>query len=252
MSPGTGEFSKNSRVWLKRFGLSVLEFFLPRLCLFCGAAVGEDAAVAVCPECQGKIEWVVSPLCSCCGRRFESRDGEDRVCGDCQAEPPPFTRARAAVIYEEPVSKAITGLKFGRRLAYLPVMHSWLQQPRCLELVEDADLIAPVPLYPKRLKQRGFNQAILLAQAFPETPLAREAVVRLRHTAPQVGLNPKERRANVKGAFGVPDPALVKGKNILLIDDLFTTGATVQECAKVLKKAGARRVEVLTVARVKH
>jgi predicted amidophosphoribosyltransferase len=81
--------------------------------------------------------------------------------------------------------------------------------------------------------------------------LAREAVIRIRHTLPQVGLNPKERQTNVKGAFAVPDPALVQGKNLVLIDDLFTTGATVKECARVLRRAGARRVEVLTVARVR-
>jgi ComF family protein len=238
--------------WLKRFGAGLLEFFLPRLCLFCGAAVGEEAEVAVCPECEAQIEWVESPLCTCCGRVFASRDGADRVCGECQADPPPFTRARAAAIYEGPVAQAITNFKFSRLMAYLPVMQHWLQRPLCRELVAAADLLVPVPLHPKRLKHRGFNQALFLAQAFPSAPLAREAVIRTRHTVPQVGLNPKERQDNVKGAFAVPDPALVQDKNVLLIDDLFTTGSTVRECARVLRRAGARRVEVLTVARVKH
>jgi predicted amidophosphoribosyltransferase len=85
-------------IWLKRFGLTVLEFFLPRMCLFCGAAVGETAAQAVCPACEARIEWVESPLCPCCGRVFES-GGDDRPCGDCQTEPPPFARARAAALY---------------------------------------------------------------------------------------------------------------------------------------------------------
>jgi ComF family protein len=252
MSQVREDLTNNPGGWFKRFGLNVLEFLLPQLCLFCGAAVGEGAAVALCPECEGQIEWVASPLCTCCGRVFASRDGADRVCGDCQAEPPFFARARAAALYDGPVASAITHFKFGRKMAYLPVMQSWLKQPQCLELVEAAELLAPVPLHPKRLKQRGFNQAWLLAQAFPAAPLARDAVVRLRHTVPQVGLNPKERRDNVKGAFGVPEPARVKGKNLLLIDDLFTTGATVRECARVLRRAGACRVEVLTVARVRH
>ena len=90
-------------------------------------------------------------------------------------------------------------------------MQHWLKSPLCLELVAAADLLAPVPLHPKRMRHRGFNQALLLAQGFP-TPVAREAVVRTRPTAPQVGLNPKERQDNVKGAFAVPDPARVKGK----------------------------------------
>jgi len=132
------------------------------------------------------------------------------------------------------------------------VMQHWLKRPLCLELVAAADLLAPVPLHPKRIKKRGFNQSLLLARAFPGAPVAREAVVRTRHTAPQVGLNPKQRQDNVKGAFAVTDPALVKGKHVLLVDDLYTTGATVKECARVLRRAGARRVEVLTVARVRY
>jgi ComF family protein len=238
--------------WLKQFSASLLEFFLPRMCLFCGVAVGETVPVAVCPECEAQIEWVASPLCTCCGVGFASRDGADRVCGACQTDPPPFARARAATLYDGPVAQAITRFKFSRQLAFLPVMHHWLQRPLCLELVAAADLLAPVPLHPKRIKNRGFNQSLLLAQTFPGAPVAREMVIRTRHTAPQVGLNPKERQDNVKGAFAVTDPARVKDKSVLLIDDLFTTGATVKECARVLRRAGARRVEVLTVARVKY
>ncbi len=238
--------------WLKRSASSFLEFFLPRLCLFCGAAVGEAAEVAVCPECEGQIEWVASPLCTCCGAVFASRDGADRLCSDCQEDPPPFTRARAAAIYDGPAAQAIKRFKFTRQMAYLPVMQHWLKRPLCTELVAAADLIVPVPLHPRRLKQRGFNQALLLARAFPEIPLAREAVLRVRHTTPQVELKPNERRENVKGAFAVPDPALVKGKNILILDDVYTTGATVRECANILRKAGVRQVDILTVARVKH
>jgi ComF family protein len=237
---------------LKQFGASLLEFFLPRMCLFCGVPVGEEAAVAVCPACEAQIQWVESPLCDCCGVMFAERDGPDHVCGECQADPPPFARARAAALYDGPVTQAITRFKFSRQLALLPVMQHWLKRPLCLELVAAADLLAPVPLHRKRIKHRGFNQALLLAQAFPQARVAREAVVRTRHTQPQVGLKPKERRDNVKGAFAVTDPALVKGKHVLLVDDLYTTGATVKECARVLLKAGASRVEVLTVARVKY
>jgi ComF family protein len=252
MSQVPAALSKNPGSWLKRLGLTVLEFFLPRLCLFCEAPVGEAAEVAVCPECEGQIQWAESPLCTCCGKMFADRKGGDRVCGECQTDPPSFARARAAAMYDGPAATAITRFKFGRQMAYLPVMQHWLKRPLCMELVADADLLVPVPLHPKRVRNRGFNQALLLAQGFPQVPLAREAVVRTRHTAPQVGLNPKERKDNVKGAFAVPDPGLVKGKNVLLIDDLFTTGSTAKECARVLRKAGARQVEVLTVARVRY
>jgi len=238
--------------WLNSICLNLLEFFLPRMCLFCGAGVGEEAAQAVCPECEAQIEWVASPLCPCCGRLFESPEGGDRLCGDCQTEPPPFARARAAAVYEGPVAAAIKRFKFGRQIVFQPLLQSWLHRPDCLELVAEADLLLPVPLHPRRLKARGFNQALLLAQGFPEKPIGLEVLSRVRHTIPQVGLNPKERRENVKGAFAVSSPDAVQGKKILLIDDLYTTGSTVRECARVLLRAGAKRVEVLTVARVKH
>lgn len=148
--------------------------------------------------------------------------------------------------------QAIKRFKYSRRLEMLPVMQHWLRAPHCLELVEDADMVAPVPLHPTRLKQRGFNQSLLLAQAYPEATLARELLTRVRHTPPQTGLNPKERRDNVKGAFAVPRLEMAAGKKILVIDDVFTTGATVKECARVLLKAGAHQVNILTIARVRY
>lgn len=243
-----------TRPWWQKAGLALLDFFLPRLCVFCGEVTDAEAPAAVCPACEAKVEWVASPLCPRCGRVFALREGADHLCGPCQTDPPPFARARAAVLYEEegPSGQAVKRFKYSRRLDMLPVMHHWLRRPQCLEMVNDAELVAPVPLHPSRLKQRGFNQALLLAQVFPEVPLERELLIRRRHTLPQAGLNPKERRENVKGAFAVPRPGLAKDKKILLIDDVFTTGATVRECARVLRRSGAREVHVLTVARVKY
>ncbi|MDI6854117.1 MAG: ComF family protein [Deltaproteobacteria bacterium] len=233
---------------------SLLDFFLPRLCVFCRGAVSEGAAAAVCQACQDQIQWVASPLCLRCGRVFGSKEGADRICGLCQKEPPPFVRARAAVLYDEdgPAASAIKQFKYGRRMDMLPVLQTWLRTPTFLEPAAAVDLLVPVPLHSRRLKERGFNQALLLARAFPDQPLARDALVRVRHTVPQSGLNPKERRENVKRAFAVPRAEQVKGKKIILVDDVYTTGATVKECAKVLMKAGAREVQVLTVARVRY
>jgi ComF family protein len=232
---------------------SLLDFFLPRLCVFCRGAVPEGSGAAVCQACQVNIQWVASPLCLRCGRVFGSKEGMDRVCGLCQKEPPPFV-ARAAVLYDEdgPAAWAIKRFKYGRRMDMLPVLQTWLRTPACRELTAAADLLVPVPLHVRRLKERGFNQALLLARAFPEKPLAREALLRVRHTVPQSGLNPKERRENVKKAFAVPRPEDVEGKRIVLIDDVYTTGATVKECAKVLLRSGAQAVQVLTVARVRY
>jgi ComF family protein len=237
---------------ISRFGLSLFDFFLPKFCLFCGKSAGEGEERAFCPDCTAEVHWVASPLCPCCGRIFAAGEGADHLCGACRTEPPPFARARAAAIYEGLVAEAIKRFKYGRRLDLLPVMQHWLQQPACRELVDAADLLVPVPLHPRRLKERGFNQALLLAKAFPDKPLAREVLIRVRHTMPQSGLNPKERRENVKRAFTAPRPEEIKGKSVLLIDDVYTTGATVRECARILRQAGALEVAVLTVARVRY
>lgn len=239
--------------WLKRYSLNLLEFFLPRLCLFCGVGVGGAAdRQAICPECEAQISWVDSPLCPCCGQVFASREGGDRLCGECAAQPPPFARARAAALYQGPVATAIKRFKFNGQMTMLPLLQSWLKRPGCRELAAAADLLLPVPLHPRRLKGRGFNQSWLLAQGFrgDRAALGREVLIRVRETAPQVGLKPRERRENVRGAFAVSQPDKVQGKNVLLIDDLFTTGSTARECALALSRAGAARVEVLTVARV--
>ncbi len=233
-------------------GLQVLEFFLPRVCVFCGRALGVEAQAAVCPDCSALIQWVSSPQCPRCGRVFASREGPDHLCGACETDPPPFTRAQAAALYDGPAAQAIRRLKYSRRMDCLGVMQTWLRQPYCLELVEAADLLVPVPLHSRRLQERGFNQALLLARAFPEVPLGPETLVRVRHTVPQTGLNSKARRDNVRRAFAVLLPEQVKDKRVLLIDDVYTTGATVKECARVVLQAGARQVEVLTVARVRH
>lgn len=239
-------------VGLKKVAFNLLEFFLPRLCVFCGDAVGPEAQVAVCGACELKLEPVASPLCPCCGVVFGAREGADHLCGECTTEPPAFARARAPLVYEGPAADAIRRFKYSRRMEYLQVMQHWLMAPICRDLAAAAKLLAPVPLHPKRLKERGFNQALLLAQAFPEIPLGREVLARTRHTRPQAGLNPKERRDNVHRAFAVTRPEDVRGKSVLLLDDVYTTGATVRECARVLIKAGAREVNVLTVARVRR
>jgi ComF family protein len=141
-------------------------------------------------------------------------------------------------------------LKYQRQLIFSRFLGQLLAASVAAELAAAADLLLPVPLHPRRLRQRGFNQALLLAQNFPDIPLGRDLLVRQRPTLPQLKLNPRERQANVKGAFLVPSPAAVAGQTVLLIDDVYTTGATVKECARALKQAGAARIEVLTVARV--
>ena len=172
------------------------------------------------------------------------------LCQDCLTAPPPFSRARAAAFYDGKVLEAIHRLKYQRRVIYAKFLGQLVANSSAGAMIAAADLLVPVPLHPRRLRWRGFNQALLLAQTFPQTRIARDILVRRRPTLPQVKLSPEERQTNVKGAFAVPDPATVQGKSIILLDDVYTTGATVKECARALRRAGAANVEVVTVARV--
>jgi ComF family protein len=148
------------------------------------------------------------------------------------------------------VLEAIHRLKYQRRPMYAKFLGQLLANSSAGALIAAADLLVPVPLHPRRLCWRGFNQALLLAQTFPQAVIARNILVRRRPTLPQIKLSPEQRQSNVKGAFTVPDPATVKGKSLVLLDDVYTTGATVKECARALRRAGAANVDVVTVARV--
>jgi ComF family protein len=229
---------------------AILDFFLPGFCLFCQAPVTLGSASLACSQCLGEIALIPQPYCTCCGAPFRAAAGLEHLCQDCLTNPPPFTRARAVAFYDGAVLAAIHRLKYQRQLIFAKFLGQLLTASPVAQLVDTADLLVPVPLHPQRLRGRGFNQALLLAQTFPEVPLAREILVRRRPTLPQVTLNPQERQSNVKGAFLVPDQAALAGKTVLLVDDVYTTGATVKECARALRKAGAENVEVLTVARV--
>ena len=186
-------------IWLKRFGLTVLEFFLPRLCLFCEAAVGETAAVAVCPECESLIKWVENPRATAAARCLPIPGGGDHVCGACQTDPPPSPGPGPRPSMSDPVARAITGFKFSKQMAFLPVMQHWVKRSLCLELVEAADLLAPVPLHPRRIKHRGFDRFLLLAQGFPGGPVAREVVMRSRLQRPRWVSTPRSGRTTSKG-----------------------------------------------------
>lgn len=206
-----------------------------------------------CPACSGRWTVVASPLCSRCGMVFKSRVGPDHFCGRCLERPGAFTRARAAGVYDGTLRLAIQALKFKghtrlanplSRLLYATYLQYWPNG--------DIDLIAPVPLHRRRFRRRGFNQALLLVRAWPlsgEAVLVRDLLARNRPTPPQAGLDRRQRRINIKNAFGVSRPGESAGRHILLVDDVLTTGATAEACAAALLKDGAKRVDVLTLAR---
>ncbi len=196
---------------------------------------------------------VVSPLCDLCGVPFATTDGIDHRCGHCSTAPPRFTAARAAVLFDGPVRDLIHRFKYDKRVQHSrPLglltaegLDSWVAAAA-------ADLVMPVPLHVRRLRQRGFNQAVLLGKVMARQwslPLDRTTLRRIRWTEPQINLAADQRAANVRGAFAVDNPCRVKGRRIILVDDVYTTGSTVAECARVLRVAGAAEVRVVTVAR---
>jgi ComF family protein len=193
---------------------------------------------------------VTSPLCHCCGLPFVA--GTDHLCGECLGSSFAFDRARSLFYYRRPVSTLLIELKFNGRLDLLEPLAALARQARAGELITIPDIIIPVPLHIKRLRERGFNQSLFLARAcLPDHrhAIRTDLLKRNRCTVPQTELNGRARRNNLKKALFVPKPHQIAGKRILVVDDVFTTGATLHECAKTLKQAGAARVEALTMAR---
>jgi ComF family protein len=233
---------------------SLLNLIFPPLCHQCKTFIPNAGAVHLCSGCLAEAKPVVSPFCSCCGEPFLTMGGSDHRCGPCQTKPPQFVAARAACIFAGPVRELIHRFKYQHR--------SQLRRPLALLTAErladfaagfQADLLLPIPLHPKRLRERGFNQAVLLGELLSRqwrVPLCRTNLARIRWTEPQVTLTASERAANVRGAFALQRPTAVTGQRVLLIDDVYTTGSTVKECARVLLREGkVAAVGVVTVAR---
>ena len=231
---------------------AALDFIFPPLCHVCRVFIPDAGLLHICSACRERLLPIGSPQCVVCGVPFLGV-GNDHICGECSTSRHQYNAARAALVYEGACRELIHSFKYlnkthlRRPLALLTIEHLSgfvrLQTP---------DLIIPVPLHRKRLRSRGFNQAVLLGELFSshwKIPLERHNLRRIRWTEPQVNLSARDRRANVKGAFSIQNPDLVHGRRILLVDDVLTTGSTVEECAVVLKAAGAEDVTIITVAR---
>ncbi len=209
---------------------------------------------AIEPELWSRLTFLSAPCCFRCGFPFENDAGEEAVCGACAADEPVYHRARAAVSYDDASRQLVLDLKHAGRRDGLPTFAAWMGHAAG-PLLQEADLIAPVPLHWTRLARRRFNQAAWLAQALGRAHrkrVAYAALARVKRRPSQAGMNADQRRRNVAGAFQVRPTSrkLVEGKAILLVDDVFTTGATVEACARALKRAGAARTDVITLARV--
>lgn len=239
---------------LKALGASILELFLPRRCAGCERVWLHSPQGFWCEACLDELPWLQSPMCTQCGRHYsKSPSSPDHLCGDCLRSIFCFDRARSAVLHAGVVRTRIHQLKFGGQLHWVPPLTELL----ILLVGREADrppteLILPVPLHTRRLRQRGFNQAGLLARTLGRRlglPASFDCLLRTCWTEPQTRLNREQRLQNVKDAFQVADPMRVKGRRILLVDDVFTTGTTLNECAKTLKAAGAAEVQAVTVSR---
>jgi len=242
---------------------TVLNLFYPPSCYGCGCPTDLPR---FCGACDTRIAQPRSPLCTICGVPFRTRDGADHPCSRCLAHLPHFGRARACAIYDgndtvartsttgsEPLKAVLQRYKYNRDVSLAPTLGALLARRAPLAAAA-YDVIIPVPLHISRLRWRGFNQAHLLARHLPgQGVIDPYSSTRIRPTRPQVDLRESERRRNVAGAFRVTRPERIDGQRILLVDDVLTTGATVDECAGALRRAGARSVDVLVLARaVQH
>jgi ComF family protein len=246
---------------LSSFTVAALDLVFPALCPVCHTTLGAGRRDPLCGTCWRAITRLGSPWCNRCGAApalsasFDEspRAVPDRPCAACASTPPAYDYARSAAVYEGELREALHALKFaGRRALANPLGE--LAAEQCLGSLPDGiEALIPVPLARERERERGFNQAALLARRIGrrlQVPTRPRWLVRVRATRPQSDLSAAERRANVRGAFRASPR--VTGRHVVVIDDILTTGATLDACASALHRAGARRVGVLTVARVVH
>ena len=229
----------------------LLDFLFPPQCLICNTVV--PAHGTLCLTCWQQVGFITDPYCACCGQPFEFALGKDMMCGDCLRERPVYGRARAVFRYNEHSRALVTKLKYADQTHLCAVYGGWLANFG-KELVAVSDLIVPVPLHYWRFVGRRYNQSALLAQALARhcgLPVLPDGLKRIRATRPQPGLTRKQRWQNVQGAFAMPPrhASSIKGKSILLIDDVMTTASTINECTKTLLDNGALQVNVMTLAK---
>jgi ComF family protein len=232
----------------------LLGWVLPARCHACARYLRRESNPSFCRDCWGTVSLIDGPCCPRCGKPFASEaalsHSPGHLCGDCRERLPRFDRAVAAGWYEGVLAEAIHLFKYrGRTLLGRPLGALLVNT---IERIPDTDCLVPVPLHPSRLREREFNQALLLCDILGSKsglPVIPDALQRTRETPPQIGLSRLDRRRNVRRAFVPRRPERIEGRRILLIDDVFTTGSTANDCARALKRAGAESVSVLTVAR---
>ncbi len=231
---------------------SLLDLFYPRVCAACNGPV-QSGEHQLCWDCLSRIITLKSPFCSLCGNPVSGRIDHAYTCWHCLEYPKSFDKARSFALYDGVAATCLRLLKYRQGFWVLPDTVQWLEA--CVRMhweVDDIDLVCAVPLHPVRRLQRGFNQAALLGSRLSvvlQKPFLRRGLKRVKKTGTQTRLTAGARMDNVKDAFRVLKGRRLDGRNVLLVDDVMTTGATASECAVALKCAGARQVQVVTVAR---
>ena len=239
---------------MRSWAVAALDLLYPALCPLCDALLADGRRDPLCGGCWAMLPRLTPPLCPRCGASMPSLASSSSAvasCGSCLVEPPAWDWARAAAPYAGLVREALHALKFRGRRALGAPLGDLLVERCATAFPDDVDALVPVPLAPARARERGYNQAALLAErAAPALglPVRARWLTRARPTAPQSELGADARRANVRGAFRAAPAAA--GRHAVVVDDVLTTGATAAECARALRAAGARAVGVLVVARV--
>lgn len=245
---------ERTAVSLMNFIPLLLDILFPTACSYCSSSIGASVVPHFCEACCADFDSIAGPVCPRCGTPYDSpealRASPDHLCASCRRKPPLFDQALSVAYFEGPLREAIHQFKYRPCRSLGQPLGLWMADR--IRTLAAIDMIMPVPLHVKRLRQRGFNQALLLAHRISVRhgiTLFYDNLARVRPTRPQVELTGEERIKNVAGAFALRSPEKIKDKHILLIDDVFTTGATMNACAAVLKHAGASQVTACTLAR---
>lgn len=243
--------SADALAQLRRWCTQLIDVIVPPQCLRCGELV--DVPGTLCGDCWPRVRFIAAPLCEACGTPFEIDLGDGALCGDCARHRPDYGQARAAFIYDDTSRGLILGFKHGDRTDAAPAFGRWMARAGADVLI-GADVLVPVPIHWTRLFARRYNQAALLAHAVGRVaglPTVPDALVRRKRTPKLGALGPSARRRTVQGAIAVHRgrAAAIAGRQVVLIDDVHTTGATLAVCTRALLQAGAAAVGVVTLAR---
>jgi ComF family protein len=242
-----------SAIKLELTGL--FDLLLPPACPLCRQELAVPSPTGLCRTCLGELPPLPAPRCPRCALPFATEGGVDHLCEPCLRQAPAFSQVIALGIYDGLLRESIHRLKFQNQINLdRPLARLLAENLDQARLPVGSDLIVPVPLHAQRLRQRGYNQSLLLAKQLGKhrrSPVAPRLLIRTLPTPPQQGLSLNVRQQNLRGAFALTNP--LQGESVLLIDDVMTTGATVRECARVLRAGGAGEVVVAVIGRaLKH